>query len=140
MQARSAVIAIAVLGSAGCIALPTVDTSKQASAAVMGQVVRSDGVTPVGGPIVGAELFSAVVNNTTRALGRGSVIADDHGRFLFIFQPNGEDPQTGSVNVSVAAPIGSGLLSKDTLSIPVRISLGLMPTDTTFVLIKLLAR
>ena len=67
-------------------------------------------------------------------------MADNNGNFLFKFTLSNVDAQNGTVNISVLAPIASGLAPKDTVGIPVRIGSGLNPTDTTFVQIKLQAR
>ena len=140
MRVRGMALAALALGVAGCIGASTVDNSKQASAIVMGQVLKPDGVTPIGGPIVVAQLLGPAVNGVSQLLSQGSYVGDDNGRFLFLFLMNGVDPQNGTVNLSVTAPIASGFLSKDTLSIPVRIANGWTPTDTTYVQIKLQAR
>lgn len=128
-----------LLGSSSCLSTVGPDTSKQTVAAVAGRVIRGDG-TGVGGPLVTVQLLSEAVSGTAQLISSGSVLGADDGRFLFLFLINGFEPQTGSVNISVTAPIASGLLGKEVTGIPVKLVLGRTPTDTAYVEITLPAR
>lgn len=125
------VVAAALLG--GCLSTETTDPTKLSSAAVMGQVVKPDGITGVSGPVVSIQLLTKPVNNTAQLISQSAVTADANGRFLFIFLLNGIDPQDAIANLAVTAPIGSGFLNADTVAIPVKIIRGQSPSDTSFV-------
>jgi len=129
---------IAGVAGAACVALP-VDNSKQASAAVQGRLLKPDGVTGISTQVT-AQLLGNPVNGVSPFFDQATVVADNNGNFLFKFTLSNVDAQNGTVNISVLAPIASGLAPKDTVGIPVRIGSGLNPTDTTFVQIKLQAR
>ena len=141
LQQRSLFLTLSLLASASCLTVPSVDTSKTASAALAGQITRPDGVTGVDGPVMAVQLLSAVnASGVATLLAQTNTQADEHGRFVFNFQLIGVDPQIGTVNLSITPLLGSGLLSRDTLSIPVKIEAGVVPADTTYLLIKLQAR
>lgn len=123
---------IALPGLAGCIATgDPVDPSRRTVAAVAGQVTRTDG-SKVGGPLVSVTLFGQVTGGSAKLVGQSNVLADNDGRFLFVFITN-EAVQIGTADVSVTPPIGSGLLPRDTTGIPVRFVQGQVATDTAYV-------
>lgn len=131
---------LALLTLAACLSVGTpVDPSKQTIAAVAGQVTRLDG-TPVGGPLVTVTLLGALSNGSAKFVGQSSVLADNSGRFLFIFLLGNEPLQVGSASVSVTPPLGSQLLPRDTIGIPVKFLLGPQASDTAYVQLTLAPR
>lgn len=136
---RRAFWAIGSIGLlAGCLGTAP-DPGDLTSAVVTGQVVRPDGVTPVGGPQVTAQLLSAINGGSATLIATLTTLASDEGRFTLLFRTY-EPVQTGSVIVSVIPAPGQGLVGRDTTGIPVRIQAGEIPTDTTYVQIQLQAR
>ena len=131
LKTLAGVAALAVAAT-GCLETVAPDTSKQTIAAISGQVTRQDG-SGVNSPVVTISLLSAVTGGSARLLNQGSLIADENGRFLFLFLQNGEDPQTGSALIEVTPPIASGLLPFDTTGVPVKIVAGRTATDTAYV-------
>ncbi len=121
-----------LLGTGACLTTVAPDPTKDTIAAVAGRVVRVDG-TAVGGALIAVQLLTAASGGSAQQISSSSVIGADDGRFLFIFLINGFPPQTGSVNVSVTAPPGTGLLGRDTSGIQVKVIQGQLATDTAFV-------
>ena len=128
-----------LLGSGACISTDPVDPSKQTAAVVAGRVVRGDG-TGVGGASLTIQLLSQASGGSAQVIATVSGFGLDDGRFNQPFFINGFPPQTGSVRISVVAPLGSGLAGRDTTGIPVRLTLGSQATDTAYVQITLLPR
>jgi hypothetical protein len=128
-----------LVGTGSCLSTPPTDPSRETIAAIAGRVVRPDG-TGVGGPIVAVQLMTAATGGSAQFISSASVLGADDGRFLFVFLVNGFTPQLGSATVSVTAPIGSGLAGRDTTGIPVKLVLGRLATDTSFVQMELRPR
>lgn len=139
MRQRWLVVTVAG-GLAGCLTTQTIDPSQQVVAAVSGQVVKPDGVTPVSGPLVAIQLITPPVGGTSQLIAQSAVTADESGRFLFLFVLNGLQPLDALANLTVAAPIGSGFLNADTSNVVVKVLRGQVPTDTTYIQFKLKAR
>lgn len=132
-------MAVALVATGACLSVPPTDPSKETIAAVAGRVVRADG-TGVGGPLVSVQLLSQASGGSAQIISSSSVIGADDGRFLFIFLVSGFSAQTGSASISVTAPIGSGLLGRDTSGIPVKLIQGGLATDTAYVQMVLAPR
>ena len=128
-----------LLSTGSCISSVAPDPGTRTIVAVAGRVIRTDG-TGVGGPLVAIRLLSAASGGTAQVIGSSSVIGADDGRFLFVFLINGFEPQTGSANIVVTAPIASGLSGKEVSGVPVKLILGQVATDTSYVEITLAAR
>ena len=128
-----------LLSTGSCISSVAPDPGTRTIVAVAGRVLRTNG-TGVGGPLVAIQLLSAASGGTAQVIGSSSVIGADDGRFLFVFLINGFEPQTGSANIVVTAPIASGLSGKEVSGVPVKLILGQVATDTSYVEITLAAR
>lgn len=124
------------LGLGACLKVDPVDPSRQTVAVVSGRVVRGDG-TGVGGPSITIQLLGEATGGSAQLIASVSGLGQDDGRFVQLFFVNGFVPQTGSARISVVAPPGSGLIGRDTSGIPVKLVLGQLPTDTTYVEITL---
>jgi hypothetical protein len=121
--------------SAGCLSTEAPNTDDYIAGVVEGQVTRTDG-SPVGGPFVVVSLLSAPQGGSVLVLAQTQVLASDQGRFSVTFLVPGQ-PQQGSTAIHVERPIGSGLLSRDTMGIAVVLGRDFPPRDTTHVQIAL---
>lgn len=136
MIRRSMVAAgLAAVSGWGCLGTGP-DPGQVASAVVTGQIVRPDGVTPVGGPAISGQLLSAQVGGSATLIATLSTLGTDQGRFLFHFRGYAA-PQTGSVVLSIIPAPGQGLIGLDTAGIAVRIFQGDTPAESTYVQITL---
>ncbi len=112
---------------------------EQVSGAVAGQVTGPGGEA-VRGPAVTVVVLTQPVNGQSSVLQQGTVIGDENGRYALGFVIDRQPPQTAVLLVSVLPPPATGLASRDTLGIPMRLDRGYPPRDTTFVQIRLPVR
>jgi hypothetical protein len=129
------VVAAAMTIGWGCLSTGP-DPGQLASAVVTGRIVRPDGVTGVGGPLIDGQLISAVNGGSANLIATLSTLGTDNGQFTFHFKGYAS-PQTGSVIISVTPAPGQGLVGLDTSGIPVRIFQGDTPAESTYVQIML---
>ena len=81
------------------------------------------------------ETIAAIAGRVVRPDGTGV-----GGPIVAVQLLTGFTPQIGSAVISVTAPIGSGLAGRDTSGIPVKLVLGRLATDTSYVQMELRPR
>jgi len=129
---------LVVAFAAGCIGDTIVQVADGVAGAVQGQVLDNNG-TPVVGPGVSVNLLSMPVNGQSRLLGSATFAGSEQGRFAVGFVVD-EDPQDALLVISVTPPPGTGLSSKDSTGIIVKLDRINPPTDTTYVELRLSPR
>jgi len=131
-------VAVALV-AAGCISSTAPDPANQVHTAIRGFIVDQNG-DGVGAPIVSISIISAPSGGTAKLLSSTQLLPDDAGRFVVTFTINDEVPQTGYASLSVTPAPGTGLAARDTSGIPVQLTRGFPPSDTTVVTIALQPR